>query len=53
MSRIKEISSFQGIQVSFAYRDLNSRNTADLKSLLEDMEIAKQQYDCEEDSNEE
>lgn len=53
LSRIKEISSLPGINVSVAYRDLDSINTDGLKSLLEDMEIAKQQYECEEDSNEE
>ncbi len=51
--RIKEISSLQGTNVSVAYRDLDSKNIDDLKSLLEDMEIAKQQYECEKDSNEE
>ncbi len=53
LSRIKEISSLLGTNVSVAYRDFDSINTDDLKSLLEDMEIAKQQYESEEDSNEE
>ena len=53
LSRIKEISSLMGTNVSVAYRDLDSTNIDDLKSLLEDMEIAKQQYECEKDSNEE
>ena len=53
LARIKEISSLLGTNVSVAYRDLDSINTDDLKSLLEDMEIAKQQYECEKDSNEE
>ena len=53
LSRIKEISSIQGIDVSVAYRDLDSRNTDDLKALLEDMEIAKHRFESEKESNEE
>ncbi len=51
--RIKEISSLLGDNVRVAYRDLDSINTDNLKSLLEDMEIAKQKFECEKDSNEE
>ncbi len=53
LSRIKDISSLLDVEVSVAYRDLDSINTDNLKSLLEDMEIAKQKYECEKDSNEE
>ena len=52
LSRIKEISSLLGDNVSVAYRELDSKNTDDLKILLEDLEITKQQYGCEKDSNE-
>ena len=53
LSRIKDISCLLDTEVSVAYRELDSKNTDDLKSLLEDLEIAKQQYECEKDSNDE
>ena len=53
LSKIKDISSLLGTEVNVAYRELDSKNTDDLKSLLEDLEIAKQQYECEKDSNDE
>lgn len=51
LSRIKDISCLLDTEVSVAYRELDSKNTDDLKSLLEDLEIAKQQFECEKDSN--
>lgn len=53
LSRIKDISCLLDAEVSVAYRELDTKNTDDLKSLLEDLEIAKQQFECEKDSNDE
>ncbi len=53
LSRIKDISCLLDTEVSVAYRELDSKNTDDLKLLLEDLEIAKQQFECEKDSNDE
>lgn len=52
IAKIKEIASSLGTDVSIAYRDLDSRNTEDLKSLLEDMEMTKDQCEQEKDINE-
>lgn len=53
LSKIKDIYSLLDAKISVAYRELDSKNTDDLKSLLEDLEIAKQQFKCEKDSNDE
>jgi hypothetical protein len=52
IAKIKEIASSLGTDVSIAYRDLDSKNTEDLKSLLEDMEMTKDQCEQEKDINE-
>ena len=45
ISKIKETAALLGSSVSVSYRDLDSQNTEDLKSLLEDIEIARQHYE--------
>jgi len=41
LSRIQEIGSSFGLEASVAYRDLESKDIDDLRSLLEDLELAK------------
>lgn len=50
LSKIKEIISLSDPTVSVSYRDLESKNTEDLRSLLEDLEIAEHRDKHEKDS---
>lgn len=51
LARIKEITRLSGPDVSIAYRDLEARSTEDLKSLLEDLEMARYRSECEKGNN--
>lgn len=51
LARIQEITRLSGLDVSVAYRDLEDRSTEDLKSLLEDLEMARHRSECEKGNN--
>ncbi len=51
IERIKEIFDMLGGEVSFAYRELESQSIEDMKSLLEDLELARIRHEREKDGN--